>query len=122
MKGLIMSVVEFEISAGSGPPAGNYKAVFTGVEATTHESYGEGLRFSWTITDGPQKGAVASRGTGNKPSPANAAGKVIAALTGQTLAGGAKVSLASCVGQAYLVTVAQSPSGTGTRVETCIRL
>lgn len=117
-----MSVVEFEISAGSGPPPGNYKAVFTGVEATTHESYGEGLRFSWTITDGPQKGAVASRGTGNKPSTGNAAGKLIAALTGQSLSGGQKVSVASCVGKAYLITVGPSPSGNGTRVETVIPL
>jgi hypothetical protein len=116
------SVVEFEISAGSGPPPGNYKAVFTGVEATVHESYGEGLRFSWSITEGPQKGAVASRGTGNKPSTGNAAGKMIAALTGQPLAGGQKVSVSACVGKPFLITVGPSPSGNGTRVETVIPL
>jgi hypothetical protein len=114
--------MEFEISAGSGPPPGNFKAVFAGVEQTVHESYGEGLRFSWTVIEGPQKGAVASRGTGAKPSTGNAAGKIIAALTGQALASGQKVSLASCVGVTYLITVAASPSGNGTRVETCIRL
>jgi hypothetical protein len=114
--------MEFEISAGSGPPAGNYKATFQGVEQTTHESYGAGLRFSFVVSEGPQKGAVATRGTGDKPSTGNAAGKLISALTGQTLTGGAKVSIADCVGKAYLVTVGQSPSGNGTRVETVIRL
>ena len=32
--------MEFEISNGSGPPPGSYKADFTGVEPTVHEQYG----------------------------------------------------------------------------------
>ena len=114
--------MEFEVSAGSGPPAGNYKASFLSVEPTVHESYGEGLRFSWTVAEGPQKGVTATRGTGNKPSTGNAAGKMIAALTGQSLTSGQKVSVSACIGATYLITVAASPSGNGTRVETCIRL
>lgn len=114
-------VMEFEVSTGGGPPAGNYKAKFVGVEKTTHEEYGDGLRWSWEVIDGPQKGAIASRTTSPKPTTGNAAGKLLAAMTGATLAGGSKVSLADCVGKTFLIAVAPTKSG-GTRVETAMPL
>ena len=61
-------VYEFEVSQGGGPPAGNYRATFEGVEACDHEEYGPGLRWRWKVVDGPQAGVIASRTT---PSRAN---------------------------------------------------
>ena len=55
------NIFEFEVSQGGGPPAGNYRAVFEGVEQTTHEEYGDGLRWKWKVTDGPQSGVIATR-------------------------------------------------------------
>jgi hypothetical protein len=116
------NVYEFEVSQGGGPPAGNYKATFVGVEQTTHEEYGEGLRWSWKVVDGPQAGVIASRTTSPKPTTGNAAGRIIAAMTGTTLAGGQKASVRDCIGKPFLIQVAATKSGSGTRVETAIPL
>ena len=115
-------VYEFEIGVGGGPPAGNYKAEFVGVEPTVHEEYGEGLRWSWKVTEGPQAGVIASRTTSPKPTTGNAAGKLIAAMTGSTLAGGQKASVRDCIGKTFLIQVAATKSGSGTRVETAMPL
>jgi hypothetical protein len=115
-------VYEFEVSQGGGPPAGNYKAHFVGVEQTTHEEYGDGLRWKWKVADGPQSGVIASRTTSPKPTTGNAAGKLIAAMTGATLAGGQKASVRDCVGKLFLISVAATKSGSGTRVESAIPL
>jgi hypothetical protein len=115
-------VYEFEVSQGGGPPAGNYKAEFVGVEQTSHEEYGDGLRWKWKVVDGPQAGVIASRTTSPKPTTGNAAGKLIAAMTGATLAGGQKASVRDCVGKCFLIQVAATKSGSGTRVETAIPL
>ena len=115
-------ICEFEVSQGGGPPAGNYKAEFVGVEQTTHEEYGDGLRWRWKVVDGPQAGVIASRTTSPKPTTGNAAGTLIAAMTGQTLAGGQKASVRDCIGKHFLIQVAATKSGSGTRVETAIPL
>jgi len=119
---LIMGdIFEFEVS-NAGPPAGNYKAEFVGVEQTTHEEYGDGLRWKWRVVDGPQRGVIATRTTNPKPTTGNAAGKLIAAMTGTTLAGGQKASVRDCVGKTFLICVAATKSGSGTRVETAMPL
>jgi hypothetical protein len=115
-------IYEFDVSHGGGPPPGNYKARFVGVEQTTHEEYGPGLRWSWEVSDGPQAGVIATRTTSPKPTTGNAAGKLIAAMTGATLAGGQKASVRDCVGKAFLISVTATKSGTGTRVETAMPL
>lgn len=116
------NVFEFEISQGGGPPPGNYKAEFVGVEQTTHEEYGDGLRWAWKVTDGPQAGVIATRTTSPKPTTGNAAGRLISAMTGSTLAGGQKASVRDCVGKTFLISVQTTKSGSGTRVETAMPL
>lgn len=113
-------VYEFEVSQGGGPPPGNYRATFDGVETTVHEEYGDGLRWRWKVIDGPQAGVIATRTTSPKPTTGNAAGKLIAAMTGATLAGGQKASVRDCVGKTFVIQVAATKSGTGTRVETAM--
>ena len=49
-------VFSFEITQGGGPPAGNYRAKFLGVEQHDHEQYGPGLRWKWEVAEGPQAG------------------------------------------------------------------
>jgi hypothetical protein len=111
---------DIEIGFGSGPPPGAYRATFQGVKRTEHEEYGAGLRFEWTVLDGPQAGAVAAVTTGAKPTAANKAGRLIAALTGAALVGGQKASLSACVGKTYLVVVEATPSGKGSRVASVV--
>ena len=115
-------IYEFEISQGGGPPPGNYKASFEGVEQTTHDEYGEGLRWNWKVVDGPQAGVIASRTTSPKATTGNACGKLISAMTGTTLAGGQKTSIRDCIGRTFLISVQATKSGTGTRVETAMPL
>lgn len=115
-------VFEFEVSQGGGPPAGNYRATFEGVEQTTHEEYGDGLRWKWKVVDGPQAGVVATRTTSPKPTTGNAAGRLLATMTGTTLAGGQKASVRDCIGKVFLIAVQATKSGTGTRVETAMPL
>jgi hypothetical protein len=107
---------EIEIVYGSGPPPGAYRAAFEGVRRTEHEEYGPGLRFEFRVLDGPQTGAIAARTTSAKPSPSNAAGKLIASITGAALVGGQKASLSSVVGRTFLIVVEAGTNGKGSKV------
>jgi hypothetical protein len=107
---------EIEIGFGGGPPAGAYEAEFLGVKRTAHPEFGDGFRFEWRVTGGPQAGAIAARTTNAKPTAGNAAGKMIAALTGATLAGGQKASLSSAIGRTFLIVCEATPSGKGSKV------
>ena len=114
-----VGVFDFEIAQG-GLPAGNYKGKFIGVEPFDHEQYGPGLRWTWEVTEGQHAGATASRITNPNPTTANATGKMIASMTGQTLAGGQNVSVRDCVGKVFMLSVQQTKSGSGTRVESAM--
>jgi hypothetical protein len=107
---------EIEIVYGGGPPPGAYRAAFEGVRRTEHEEYGPGLRFEFRVLDGPQTGAIAARTTSAKPSPSNAAGKLIASITGAALVGGQKASLSSVVGRTFLIVVEAGTNGKGSKV------
>ncbi|NLX95982.1 MAG: hypothetical protein GXY83_07385 [Rhodopirellula sp.] len=109
--------LQFEVNAGGGPPAGFYRAKFVDVEPTTHDEFGDGLKFVWEVVAGDHKGEQATRITSAKPTPKNAAGRMLSGLTGKTLAPKAKIDLAPCVGRIYLVQVSETSSGS-TRVET----
>jgi hypothetical protein len=111
---------EIEIGFGGGPPPGAYRAEFLGVKRTEHEEYGPGLRFEFRVLDGPQAGAIAARTTSAKPSPSNAAGKLIASITGAALVGGQKASLSSAVGKTFLVVVEAGTNGKGSKVANVI--
>ncbi len=106
--------MELEIKNSSGPPPGLYRATFAGVERTTHDEFGAGLRFDFTIVDGEHTGALASRITSASPTLKNAAGKIIGGIVGALAVG--RVDLAAHIGKEYLVLVEIAPSGTATRV------
>lgn len=95
----------------SDVPAGVYKARFVGVERTTHAEYGGGLRFEWQIVDGKYTGTSTYRTTGDKPTPRNSAGKVLAALVGAKAADGLTIDPDSCIGRHYTVVVGETESG-----------
>ena len=97
-------------------PAGVYKARFDGVEAMNHAEYGDGLRFDFEVTDGPQKGKRTCRITSADPTPRNAAGRMLADLAGVTPVNGVSVDLDSVTGCEYTIVVRESESGR-TRVE-----
>lgn len=111
---------EIEIGFGGGPPAGSYRCTFLGVKHTTHEEYGEGLRFEFQVLDGPHAGSIAARTTNAKPTPNNAAGRLLSQITGANLSGGQKASVRDAVGKAFLVIVEPTKSGTGTRIGSVI--
>lgn len=108
----------------AGAPAGNYKATFEGVEpvpANAEKGFGAGVRFKWRVSDGPHAGQIASRVTGTAPTPANACGKMVAAVVGRQLTPGENLDLKAFVGKPYLIVVAAGPHG-GTRVESAVAL
>ena len=112
------SGLEFEVTVGGGcVPAGFYRAKFVGVESTEHEEYGPGLKFVWEVGGSEHAGEQATRITSDKVTPKNAAGRMIAGLTGQTLKPRAKIDLAPCVGREYLLQVEETPNAS-TRVST----
>jgi hypothetical protein len=110
----------FEVSAGAGVPAGFYKAVFENVEQTTHDEYGDGLKFVWKVIDGPQTGGLATRITSPKLSPKNAAGRMIAGISGKSLVPGEKIDLTPFVGRTCLLQVEAVANGNGSRVSSVI--
>ena len=111
-------MLQFEVKAGGGPPAGFYRGKFLTVETTEHEEYGGGLKFVFEVNDGDHKGEQATRITSSSPTPKNAAGRMLSGLTGETLTPGMKIDLSPFVGREYLLQVETTSNGAGTRVST----
>jgi len=109
--------LQFEISQSGGPPAGIYRAKFKDVESTEHKEFGDGLKWVFEVETGDHAGELATRITSPKPTPKNAAGRMIRQVSGQSLAAGQTLDLVPFVGKSYLVQVAETQSG-ATRVET----
>lgn len=111
-------MLQLEVGAGGGPPAGFYRTRFLTVEPTLHEEYGAGLKFVFEVSEGELKGAQASRITSASPTPKNAAGRMLSGIIGEALVPGQKVDLAPFVGREYLTQVETVPGGTSTRIAT----
>jgi hypothetical protein len=92
-------------------PTGIYQARFCGVEQTTHPEYGDGLRFNFEITAGPQKGVRTCRTTSAQPTPRNAAGRMLADLAGVAPANGVSLNPNDVVGKEYTIVVRESETG-----------
>jgi len=110
--------MQFEVKAGGGPPAGFYRAKFLAVEPTEHEEYGQSVKVVFEVSDGEHKGEQATRTTSASPTPKNAAGRMLAGITGLSLTPGAKIDLAAFVGKEYLLQVEATADGAGTRIAT----
>jgi hypothetical protein len=95
----------------SDVPPGVYSATFTGFEPTTHAEFGDGLKWSFEIVDGKFAGKTATRVTGAKPTPKNAAGKVLAALAGCKATDGLTIDADELVGRKYQIVVGETESG-----------
>jgi hypothetical protein len=95
----------------SDVPAGVYNAKFIGVERTTHAEFGGGLKFSFEIADGKYAGKTTTRTTGDKPTPRNVAGKVLAAIAGAKPSDGLSIDADEFIGKAYQVVVGETESG-----------
>lgn len=113
-------MLQFEVKAGGGPPAGFYRATFLTVETTEHEEFGSGLKFVFVVADGDHKGEQATRITSNSPTPKNAAGRMLAGITGESLTPGKNVDLGPFVGRTYMLQVETTANGSGTRIGSCM--
>ena len=98
--------LQFEIGQGGcSLPEGVFKARFVDVEPTIHDEYGDGLKFVFEVTDGDRIGELGTRITSAKPTPKNAAGRIIAGIVGESLKAGKTVSLEPFVGKEYLIQI-----------------
>ena len=76
------------------------------------------IKFSFTVTSGPTSGAKCFRTVGDRITPSNVAGKFVAGLFGRSeLPVDREIDLSNLLGREFVVDVAQSSQGTGTRVE-----
>jgi hypothetical protein len=108
----------FTVSSG-GVPIGSYSGPFAGLETqpeNKEKGYAPGIRWKFTVDAGPHVGQIASRITGNTPSPTNACGKMLSGLIGRALKEGEQIDPDTYIGKRYLLVVAAGPGG-GTRVE-----
>lgn len=113
--------LNFEITAGgSSVPSGLYRATFDRVEESTHEEFGDGLKWIFKVVDGEHTGEEASRITGCKPTPKNAAGRMLAQLSGLAAKPGTRITIDDCIGREYMIQVEDSPGGNGTRIATAM--
>jgi hypothetical protein len=110
--------MRLKVSAGGVPP-GSYTARFMGVEPVNSDQYGEGLRWKFAITQGPQRDQVAARITGLTPSPRNGCGKILAGLVNRPLALDEEVDIDQFIGRVYLIVVVVSENG-GSRIDALI--
>jgi hypothetical protein len=102
-----------------GPPTGSYAARFAGIEETTHDEFGAGLRWKFEVTQGEQAGKVASRTTGLRPTAKNGCGKMLAGVLGRELRAGEQLDPHQFVGREYLIVVGPTENGS-TRVEAVV--
>lgn len=113
--------LQFQIEqGGSTVPAGAYRASFVDVEPTEHEEFGSGLRFIFKVIGGDHDGEFATRITSDRPTPKNAAGRMIAGIEGNGLSPGMQVDLTSHVNEEYLIQVEETKNGS-TRIGAVIR-
>jgi hypothetical protein len=103
-----------------GVPVGNYKAQFVGVSETTGD-WGDSWKWEFKVTEGKETGNVVSRFTNRKPSPKNAAGRMLRGVLGRLPAPAETVDIQSCTGLEYLVTMEPTDSGS-TRIGAVIRV
>jgi hypothetical protein len=105
-------VLSFKIVPGGCElPAGFYRAKFTTVETTNHAEYGAGLCFVFHAIDPPYDGKKATRITAAQPTLRNAAGKLIAAISGQQLKRDDVVDLGPFRGHEYAIQIEQTDGG-----------
>ena len=97
-------------------PAGVYRARFAGAETTSHAEFGDGLRFEFEVTDGPQQGKRPSRITSADPTPHNVAGRMLCDLAGVAPANGVSINLDDYLNREYTIVVREDELGR-TRVE-----
>jgi hypothetical protein len=106
------------MSAG-GVPVGEYTATFSGIDpqpANVEKGYGAGIRWKFTIDQGPQQGQTASRITSPAPTMRNSCGKMLSGLLGRTLADRESADPAAYIGKRYRVLIGAGQGG-GTRIE-----
>jgi hypothetical protein len=106
------------MSAGGIAP-GTYVATFAGIDpqpADPARGYGPGIRWKFTISEGPLAGQTASRITPPSPTLRNACGKMLAGLIGRPLADRESADPSMYLGKRYTVTVAAGQAG-GSRIE-----
>lgn len=102
-------------------PAGVYVTEFDGVEETTHEQYGDGLLWKFDVVKGRFKGRTVFRTTKTEPTIRNSCGKFLAALAGKAPQDDLAVDPGDYEGERYIVTVCESATGQGTRVDSLVR-
>ena len=102
-------------------PVGGYECSFDGAEESTHEVYGDGLRWCFTVERGKHRSAKAYRTTKPEPTPKNSCGRFLAALAGKPPTDGLEIDLDDYIGRRYSVIVGESEGGS-TRVESFARM
>ena len=114
----------FKESTYESVPEGSYYAEYIGNEEATSKfaEDGKAIAWKWRIMEGDLKGKMPSRVTGKNPTPGNGCGKIIVGLVGKTPTASESVSVKDCIGKRYLIQVARTKDGKGTRVETVTRL
>jgi hypothetical protein len=106
------------VSSG-GVPAGNYTGVFAGLEdvpPNPDRKFDAGIRWRFTIDDGPCKGEIASRITGLRPTIKTNCGKMLSGLIGRPLRENEEIDTDNYLGRRFLLVVAAGAEG-GSRVE-----
>ncbi len=98
-------------------PVGDYLAKFVGVKVTNHVEYCDGLRWTFSITEGEHKGRECYRTTKTQPTSKNSCGRFLASLSGAKPSDGLTLDPDDYVGQVYNVTVTEGQSGDSTRID-----
>jgi hypothetical protein len=103
------------LKVSGGVPEGSYLAKFVKVEPTTN-ALGDGLKWLWEITSGPNVGLTVSSISSNSPSPKNRCGKILSGMMGKALNTGEELDTGSLIGQTFLIVVRKGENG-GTFVD-----
>ena len=102
-------------------PIDVYDADFLGIEATTHDDWGDGLLWSWKITKSKYRGQIVYRTTKPWGTARNSCGDFLKSITELPLEQAKLKDLDDYVGTPCSVIVKESKSGS-TRVESFVVL
>lgn len=113
-----MAIILTPIEANESIPAGQYDAVFHGIEQA-ETSKGQAYKWMWQADNGM---SIYDFTDVVQPTKANKVGRWLSALTGKPLAFGQPTDPDAYVGKRYKLIVSPAPSGDKTRLETFFAL
>ena len=117
----VHGVRQMKLGISPQVPSGTHQATFEGVEATSHDEYGPGIRWRFRIDEGEYADKVVSRTTTDVATLNNLCGRFLAMVAGCSIQEACEQDTDAFVGVIGTIAVEPLTSGEGVRVSEFVR-